>query len=376
MQGWMIALIIIACAVAILAIAFIVGALVAVHAILGRRKEFTDRQKAKKGYDARSFGVNVAWFDGVKDVTETLKLTAYDGVELCAYLIKQRESKGRAAICCHGYGANPRSMQAQAKIFYDRGFDVLLPAMRGHCESGGKVGMAWIDRFDLLRWIDKIISRFGQNVSIALCGVSMGGATVVAAAGMNPPSQVKCVIDDCGFSSQYDEYRACLGRVPLPASVALLPLAVGVRIVHGYSIADADITKLAKNITLPALFIHGEKDRFVPFELGKKLFDACGSSDKRLVAVPNAAHACSYVVDPAAYVEAFTEFVDKNIRGSAFEFDSDELLPERPSDAQEAPTVEADNAADENPRSDAQQPEAQARPDDALTDESDDGASA
>ena len=38
MQGWMIALIIAACVVAALAVAFLVGSLAAVHIILGRRK--------------------------------------------------------------------------------------------------------------------------------------------------------------------------------------------------------------------------------------------------------------------------------------------------------------------------------------------------
>lgn len=310
MQGWMVALIVIACVIVALSAAFVVGSLIAVHSILGRRKPLSARVANKKGYTADKFGVDTKWFDALKDDTDSLSLTAYDGIELCAMLIKHAENSGKVAVCCHGYGATWRSMQPQAKMFYDRGFDVLLPSMRGHGTSGGKVGMAWIDRFDLLRWIDRTVELYGSNVSIALVGTSMGGSTVVAAAGMNPPPQVKCVIDDCGFSSQRDEYYACVKRVPLPKSVVILPLAVGVKMVHGYSIYDADITPLAQNVTVPALFIHGEKDAFVPFELGKKLYEACGSQFKKFYAVPDAAHACAYACDPEKYVSEVNEFIE------------------------------------------------------------------
>ncbi|MCM1368016.1 MAG: alpha/beta hydrolase [Roseburia sp.] len=309
MQGWMVALLVIACVLVALSAAFVTGSLVAVHIILGRRKKMSAKNAKKKNYTAESFGVDISWFDEVADGTESRELTAYDGVKLCATLIKHAERAAKVAVCCHGYGASPRSMQPQAKIFYDMGFDVLLPSMRGHGASGGKVGMAWIDRFDVLRWIDKLIDIYGQDVSIALDGVSMGGSTVIAVAGMNPPPQVKCVIDDCGFSSQRDEYFACLGKVPLPKAVAMLPLAVGVKLVHGYSIYDADIVPFAQSMTMPALFIHGEKDAFVPFELGKKLYEACGSPQKKFYAVPDAVHACAYVYDPEKYAAELREFV-------------------------------------------------------------------
>lgn len=322
MQGWMIALIAVACVVVALAVAFLIGSLIAVHIILGRRKELTPRQKAKKCYDADTFGVDVAWFDVVGEFTREISIVSFDNLKLKGMLIKHSEENSeRVAVCCHGYGANPRSMQPQAKMFYDRGFDVLLPAMRGHGNSEGKIGMAWLDRFDVLRWIDRIIELYGENVQIAINGTSMGGATVIAVSGMNPPPQVKCVIDDCGFSSQYEEYSACLGKVPLPHSVALLPLTVGVKLVHGYSIKSADIVPLARQMQIPALFIHGEKDTFVPMSLGRKLFDACGSAEKKFFTVPDAAHACAYVRDPQGYSEEFTRFVDAHIEGS-------ELLPQ------------------------------------------------
>lgn len=339
MQGWMIALIAVAAFIALVSIAVLAGALIFVHAILGRRKELSEKAKKKKGYAADKFGVDSAWFDTVAATTSQATISAYDGVKLGARIIRQAEPSQRVAVLCHGYGATLGSTQVQAKMFYDRGFDVYILAMRGHKGSGGKVGMAWIDRFDLSRWIDRIITDYGENVQIALYGISMGGSTVIAYAGMNPPQQIKCVVDDCGFSSQYDEYIACLKSAKLP-KCAIHLFNMGVKLVHGYSLYDADITQFAKNMTAPALFFHGTADSFVPFALGQKLFEACASPEKNFVAIEGAGHGLAYATDKEKYTAVFTEFVDKHVEGSELVHLPDEQPAAEKNAAEEQPAAE------------------------------------
>lgn len=309
MQGWMIAMITVAAVVFVVAVGLAIGSFVATKKILGR----VDSIKSKETAD--DYGVDSSWFDEVKANTGKLNIVAYDGNKLAALLIRHDgESVRRVAICQHGYTATPVSVQPFAKLFYDKGYDVLLPYARAHFESEGKyVGMAWLDRFDILRWTDKMIELYGRSVSIVLHGVSMGGSTVVAASGMNPPPQVKCVVDDCGFASQFGEYTSRIEKVRLPKRLILLPLAIGVRIIQGYSIYDANITELAKNSKVPTLFIHGERDAFVPPSQGKELFEACAAEDKSMVTFENAAHAASYISDPEKYKSAVSEFVGRVI---------------------------------------------------------------
>lgn len=303
MQTWQIVLTVIAAVIVVLVAAFFIGAFSTLDHVLGRRRTpvgFSDK-----------YGVDKEWFEEMKGNMTELELTAYDGIKLSALLISHGEGIKKVAVCQHGYGSSPLGMQPHAKIFYDNGFDVLLPIARGHEGSEGKYcGLAWIDRFDVMRWVNKTIEMYGKSVEIALLGVSMGGSTVIAVAGMNPPPQVKCVIDDCGFSSQFDEYSSRIEKVKLPKKLALLPLAAGVRLVCGYSIYDADITELAKNVTVPALFIHGDKDAFVPYALGVKLYDACGSQKKSFYTAVGAEHAQAYAVDKEKYAATVVEFVD------------------------------------------------------------------
>lgn len=311
MPGWSIAVIVVAAVIVIFALALFFGALFAFRRILGRRKPNT-----AEGEFPEKYAVDVSWFDAVKDKTDTLEITAYDGTALRALRVSHAGEDGklpsRVAVLQHGYRATPRAMQPYARILFDMGYDVVLPAARGHDISGGEfVGMAWIDRFDYLRWLAKVVRIYGESVRIVGMGVSMGGSTVIAAAGTNPPPQLKCVIDDCGFSSQRDEYFSILEKTRFPKRLALLPLAIGVRLKCGYSVYDADITELARKMTVPALFIHGTEDKFVPCELGKKLFEACASPEKQLYLAEGAIHAGSYAADKKTYTDKLTEFVEK-----------------------------------------------------------------
>lgn len=305
----MIALIVVAGVIVFLAVLFVICANAYANFVLGHK------YKEPKSDHPEIYGVDLSWFDTVSECLGEESITAFDEIKLVAKTLKHKSETPikKVAIIQHGYHATPRSVQPYARLFYEKGFDVYMPGARGHNISGGKyIGMAWLDRFDIMRWIDKVVELYGQDVEIALMGISMGGATMAAVSGMQPPPQVKCAIDDCGFSSHLDEYRACLKGVKIPKALLLIPLSVGVRFKCGYSINEADITALVKNSTLPTLFIHGERDTFVPCELGKKLYEACGAADKRLELF-DAPHAASITADRERYEALFNEFVDKYI---------------------------------------------------------------
>lgn len=345
MQGWMIALIVVACVVAVLAIIVFSGAFIGAKAVLGRRDTVPAENIHKK------FAVDASWFDEVKDNTSVISITSYDGLTLRALLIKHGDAPSACvAVCQHGYIASPRHMQPFAKIFYDKGYDVLLPAARAHDISDGKyIGMAWLDRFDILRWLDKTVALYGDKVEIALMGQSMGGSAAIAAAGMNPPPQVKCVIDDCGFSSQRDEYFNCVKKVPLTKRVASFPIILGTRLKCGYSVSDADIVPFAQKMTVPALFFHGSADTFVPPELGKRLFDACGSADKKFVMIDGAVHAAAYSNDKAKYTEELVGFVDKYISSAIAGVPDSVAQAEPTASAEESTETEQATAPAEKP---------------------------
>ena len=64
--------------------------------------------------------------------------------------------------------------------------------------------MGWDDRNDIINLIEYIIAEDGK-AEIVLFGVSMG-ATVMMVSGEKLPSNVKAVVEDCGYTSAWDQF--------------------------------------------------------------------------------------------------------------------------------------------------------------------------
>ncbi|MDN6222802.1 MAG: alpha/beta hydrolase, partial [Lacticaseibacillus paracasei] len=220
----------------------------------------------------------------------------------------------KTVVVAHGYMNTKEFMAPQIKMFHDAGFNVLAPDDRGHGQSQGNyIGYGWPDRLDYLKWINQIIKKQGQQSQIALYGVSMGGATVMYLSGEKLPSQVKSIVEDCGYTSIIDEltYQAKamfnLPKWPLIPSVALTAT-----IKAGYNVFDASaITALHKN-TRPILFIHGSKDKFVPTSMVYQNYRAATKSKKALWVVKGAGHAKSFPDHQQAYSKRVVGWFNAN----------------------------------------------------------------
>ena len=137
------------------------------------------------------------------------------------------------------------------------------------------------------------------EAEIVLYGVSMGAATVMMASGeADLPVQVRCVIEDCGYTSVWDEFSGQLKELfGLPPFPVLNAADLVCRIRAGYSITEASALRQVERSVTPTLFIHGEEDTFVPFWMLEELYQAA-SCEKEKLAVPGAAHAESAAVAP------------------------------------------------------------------------------
>lgn len=215
-------------------------------------------------------------------------------------------------IIAHGYKGNGETMANYAKMFHEMGYNVLLPDDRGHGHSGGKyISFGWLDRLDYLNWINQVIDKNGADSRIILFGVSMGGSTVEMLSGEELPSQVRCLIADCGYSNIEDELSYLLKRTfHLPK----YPFVPTVSLINhrrqGFGLKDASaVDQLQKN-HLPIFFIHGEKDVYVPVDMINDNYQATKGPKEKWI-VPTASHAESFWVNPAEYQQRVTSFIDQ-----------------------------------------------------------------
>lgn len=201
-----------------------------------------------------------AWF---KENRESSNLTADDGTELAAWYFAAPESTHDYAVCLHGYTDEPIGMARYVKRFHDRGMNVLAPAARAHERSGGDyIGMGWPERLDVVAWIGRIVQA-DPEARILVFGESMGAATAMNVAGESLPANVKCIIEDCGYTSVWDEFSLQLKDVFGLPSFPLLDVANLVCNVRaGYDFHEASSVEQLKHATVPMLFIHGDQDTF------------------------------------------------------------------------------------------------------------------
>lgn len=250
------------------------------------------------------------WFQKVE--RDTLTIQSQDELTLKAMLVEHEQANKKVAILAHGYSGTSKEMAPFAKLFYDLGFTIVLPDARGHGDSEGDyIGFGWPERHDYLAWIDSLISRYGQDTEIVLFGISMGGATVLNVSGEALPDQVKAIVEDCGYSSVEKELSYQLKNLYKLPSYPFIPMtSLLTKYKAGYSFTEASPVDQVKKSSTPTLFIHGDKDSYVPTDMAYELYQAA-ASDKVLYIVPGAEHAYSYVTDKDEYRRQVTRFLSR-----------------------------------------------------------------
>ena len=272
---------------------------------------YKKKPDSKKLMRSDPFYEDKVWFN--KFDKENWLLKTKKGLTLHAEYLNHNSKK--TAIILHGFMSYGEGMGAFAKMFYDLGFNVLLPDARAHGESGGKyIGYGWVEKEDILNWINQVIKRTGENSQIVVMGQSMGGATAMMVSGMKLPPQVKAFIEDCGYSSVKKELTYQAGTLANIPHVVQFPVIEALsfvnKIKNGFFVGQASSVKQLKRNTRPFLFIHGGKDHFVPTEMVYENYSAA-NCPKELWIAPLAGHAMSFPMYKTQYKNHIQAFLEK-----------------------------------------------------------------
>jgi len=235
-------------------------------------------------------------------------ITSFDGLTLYG---KYYECKAGAPVelMLHGYRGNAvRDLSGGMQRCFALEHNAFIVDQRCSGKSGGNVISFGInERRDCLSWVNFIIKELGEDTKIILCGISMGAATVLMAAGEELPSNVIGVLADCGYNSAKDIICSVIKKLHLPPRLCYPFVKLGARIFGHFNLEENSPQEALKRCKIPVIFFHGEADTFVPAYMSKANFDACNSK-KRLVTIPDAAHGLSYLVDPDTYLKELRNF--------------------------------------------------------------------
>ena len=245
---------------------------------------------------------------------EEISLENDDGSTLHALKLKNHATSHSYMIMCHPMTLTPADMASFAYHFFDLGFTVILPYMRGSENSGyNKNSMGLYDSKDILKWIDMIVEA-DNEAKIFLHGVGLGGSAVLMASDENLPENVKAIIADSSYSDVKELCRENMKELfGLPSFPAVEFGSLFVQATEGWSFKDVDVLGNAQNAKVPVLIIHGGDDKVVPVSQSNDLYEVLPVKGSDHVLISGAAHAQCLNKNPDKYWRNVDGFILNNI---------------------------------------------------------------
>lgn len=253
------------------------------------------------------FKESLEYLDSLK--SERVYVDSFDGLRLAASYYNNNSDT--TILLFHGYRSDGRFDFACAVKFYiELGLNVLVVDQRANGESEGRLITFGIkERRDAVTWTNFINQKYSPK-SIFLSGVSMGATTVMMAANLELPQNVRGIIADCGFTAAPDIIKKVARQAfKINASPILPILNIMCKLFGDFSLYETTTVKALKESDIPIFFIHGKKDGFVPCEMTEESYKAA-KAEKYICLVEDADHGISFLVDTDNVQKQITEFVN------------------------------------------------------------------
>ncbi len=242
---------------------------------------------------------------------EEVEVLSHDGLRLSGRYYHLTDN-APLIIFFHGYRCSA-IRDGNGIFLYTRklGFNVLLVDQRAHGKSEGKtITFGVKERYDCKKWVEYAVKRFGQAQKIYLCGLSMGGATVLMASNLGLPQNVIGILADCPYSSPKGILCNVMKAMGFPAKITYWLAKQSASLIGKFDVEEVTAIETVKESQIPTLIIHGDADDFVPCSMSMDC-QLAGEDHVQLVLVHGAAHGMSHCVDTPSYEDAVYKFFKK-----------------------------------------------------------------
>lgn len=251
----------------------IIVALIAIPVFISR--SFLGRRFEQKQFDSLDHGI----------ISERITLKTDDGLNLAAWRTKSNTENTKGTVIIISGIMNP-SVTAYfgcAKMFADNGWDSLLVEMRARSLSEGTTtGLGMTEWRDVKAGVDFLLAdERVKNLPIVAMGTSMGGGTVLTAAGELP--RIDAVMSLSAFTSFTDMAVEVMPGFGVPKFIAridkpFLNMVIGFRLGFGM-LKYSPVKGIAKLGSRPLLLMHSTTDREVPYSQYEKLLEVAQAND-------------------------------------------------------------------------------------------------
>ena len=213
------------------------------------------------------------------------RITVEKGVEIDVWVIKSRanpgeQEAGRAgatAVLLHPLLTNKRWFLSVGERLAAEGWDVFLPDLRGHGDSGGRVTWGAKEKRDVKAIVDSLLDEKLIRPSVYVMGASLGGCVGVQYAAIDPRCRgVLALAPPTGIRG----YVRCTW--PLATGKFIEERVRAEAKAGGYDPADASAVEAARKLKCPLIVVHGRLDTTVPYAQAREVHDAAPEPKKMI----------------------------------------------------------------------------------------------
>ena len=251
----------------------------------------------------------IQWIKETREMPhEDVEITSFDGLKLRGRYF-EFSPDAPVELMFHGYrGSSEQDLSGGVQRCFKVGHSALVVDQRACGRSEGKnITFGILESRDCHSWIEFARQHFGPERKLILCGISMGAATVLMAAGQDLPDNVIGVLADCGYTSPKEIIREVIRQMKLPPKLCYPFVRLAARLFAGFDLEADSPLEAAARCKVPVILYHGENDDFVPCDMSRRNFEACNAR-KAFIAIPGAGHGLAYGVQPERYLQTLREF--------------------------------------------------------------------
>ena len=190
--------------------------------------------------------------DNISVAIKKVRITTSDNVELVGWYHEKNLKDYKTLIFFHGNAGSLDNRIYKINHFQNMNINFLIIAWRGFSGNSGKPSeqALYKDGKSAIKWLNQ---KGVKNKDIILYGESLGTGVAVH---LSQNDNFAGVILESPFTSMVDAAKNAYPYFP-----------ISILLKDRY-----ENDKKIKNIKSPILIMHGEKDKIVPFWMGKKLY--------------------------------------------------------------------------------------------------------
>lgn len=265
-------------------------------------------------------------------VGEQVCFAAADGLRLSGMMIRANPRVPRRGmiVFTHEFCSDMHSCARYCRPLQQAGYDVFTFDFRGHGQSDNDPGYAprqWVSDREIadirgaLTYLTNWLEQHRYPHEIGLFGISRGASAGILAAAENP--DIRVIVSDGAFSTDrtiehfMKRWAYIFAKVRIlyenhhPAFWRFLRWSMMHLARREFRCEFPSVRKAIQRMTpRPMLFIHGEKDSYLPVEQSRLLY-ALAPQPKHLWIAPGARHNQAVLLHPELYSRLTTGFFDR-----------------------------------------------------------------